>query len=144
MIKIVKTLSLTTLCLIAGFSLLTTGCRQDEAEQVYTQKALEDNAKLKQEIARLKQDMRNTDATGPEKLETSVSMLEQKLADIRTQEKDILAECVTLCEEWDKCNLKHSQLSAAIEELNAVFKSELDDARKQKNKISSYNEYLNQ
>lgn len=144
MIKIVKALSLTGISLLTVVSLLTTACNREETDQIYTAKALEANAKLKQEISRLKQDMREADDSTPDKLEETVALLEKKLQDIRNEEKSTLTDCVTLCEEWDKCNFKRAQLNAALEELTAIFNNEIEDARKQKNKLSRDNEYFNQ
>lgn len=144
MIQIVKTLSLTGISLLTAISLLTTGCNREETDQIYTEKALEANAKLKQEISRLKQDIREADDSTPDKLEETVAQLEKKLQDIRNEEKSILTDCVTLCEEWDKCNFKRAQLNAALEELTSIFNNEIEDARKQKNKLSRDNEYFNQ
>lgn len=110
---------------------------------MYTEKALEANAKLKQEISRLKTDMRSADDTAPASLEEIVIRNEAELKGLRDEETAILKECIDLCNEWDQCKFRRAEINAATEELNSVFNTELEEARKAKAKLSRNNEYFN-
>lgn len=110
---------------------------------MYTEKTLEANAKLKQEIARLKADMKSADDTAPDTLEQILASHEAELKSVRDQESAILKEYQELCAELDRCNAQRAKLLAAQEELTAVFEKELDEARKAKTTFSRNNEYLN-
>jgi len=143
MIRDVNTLSITGTCLLTVFCVLNTACNDAETERLYTEKALEANAKLKQEITKLKQDMREADDTAPDKLEEIVARCEAELKAVQEEETAILKENIGLATELDAAKAQRAALNAAAAELRAVFEKELDLARKAKSKLSRNNEYLN-
>lgn len=110
---------------------------------MYTEKTLEANAKLKQEIARLKADMKSADNTAPDTLEQILAAHEAELKSVRDQESAILQEYIDLCKELDRCNFKRAELTAALQELTAIFNQELEQARKAKSNFSRNYEHLN-
>lgn len=144
MIKVVNTLSITGACLLTALCMLTPACNNAEMEQMYTEKTQQANDKLKQEINRLKQDMRAADDTRPDTLSQIVERYEADLKAVQEEETAILKEHVALCEEWDQCKFRRAELTAATEELKAVFEKEMNAARKAKSNLSRNNEYFNQ
>lgn len=143
MIRDVNTLSITGTCLLAAFCVLNTACNDAEKERLYTEKTLEANAKLKQEISRLKQDMSEADDSAPDKLEQIVTRYETELKAVSDEEAAVLKENIGLAEELDRCKAQRAALNAASAELKSVFDKELDLARKAKSKLSRDNEYHN-
>ena len=132
MIADVKILSITSTCLIAGAAVLSVSCNQEESEQFYTQKVLEHNEALRQEIARHKRDIKTAGEANPQKLEETLTALKAELETVKKQHGDVIETSISRRKELSSLTLKRADLQATLAELRDIFEEEIKTARNSK------------
>ncbi len=132
MIDVVKILSLKKTGLITVTAMLMVACNQEETELLYTQKVLEHNKALQQEIDRQKKDNKTAGESNPEKLEETLVARKAELEKLKKEQGDVIEASIARRKELSKLTLQKADLEAATAELRAIFEEEIKNARNSK------------